>query len=65
MGPEGEVSHGQVMLDQPILVFHNCLVLYCGLGSCLKMLFLLSGSLLVPSEVAEMHKKCSFISWHK
>lgn len=32
-------------------------VLYSGLGPCLKTFFLLSGSLLVPSEVAETLKK--------
>lgn len=33
MGPEGEVSHGHAMSDQPILVFHNCLgIQYCTVG---------------------------------
>lgn len=60
MGPEGEVSHGQTMLHQPILVFHACLYIqYCIVGvhfvskcsSCS-----LSASLLFPNEVANTHK---------
>lgn len=49
---------GSAHFGLPQLLRHS--VLYCGLGFCLKTLLLLSGSLLVPSEIAEMHKKCSF-----
>jgi len=69
-GPEREVFHGQTTLHQPILVFHTCLdIQYCMMGldlisKCSPRSF--SGLLFIPSEVlsevANMHKKFSFIS---